>query len=106
MIPNHISIDKITLWNFGVVGNSELHLLKISEMGSSKPSGSALAIYDTIKLMNPDYVIMVGIAFGLKFGKQNGIASIPRPPSLSLLLPMLIIFSLYIHMAVREDAAE
>jgi len=69
--PNAISINKVTLWNFGVLGNSELHLLKLSEMGSSKPSGSALVIYDAIKVLNPNYVIMVGIAFGLKRKKQK-----------------------------------
>ena len=70
-IPNPISIGKVTLWNIGVLGNSELHLLKLGEMGSSKPSGSGLVIYDTIKLFKPDYVIMVGIAFGLKEDKQK-----------------------------------
>jgi len=69
--PDAISIDKITLWNFGVLGNCELHFLKISEMGSSKPSGSTLVIYDAIKTLNPDYVVMVGIAFGLKRKKQT-----------------------------------
>lgn len=69
--PNPITLDKVTLWNFGVLGNSELNMLKLGEMGSSKPSGSALVIYDAIKLFKPDYVIMVGIAFGLKRKKQR-----------------------------------
>ncbi|MBI3235925.1 MAG: hypothetical protein HYZ42_18135 [Bacteroidetes bacterium] len=69
--PNPISIDKITVWNFGVLGNSELNMLKLSEMGSSKPSGSALVIYDAIKVFKPDYIVMVGIAFGLKREKQK-----------------------------------
>jgi nucleoside phosphorylase len=69
--PNPISVEKVTLWNFGVLGNCELNMLKLSEMGSSKPSGSALVIYDAIKLIRPDYVIMVGIAFGLKRKKQK-----------------------------------
>lgn len=65
-IPSAFSIGKTTLWSFGIIGNSELHMLKLNEMGSSKPSGSALSIYDALKIFNPDFVIMVGIAFGLK----------------------------------------
>jgi len=66
-----IPIDKITLWNFGDIGNKKIMMIKQGEMGSSKPSGSALVIKDAIDILNPDFVIMVGIAFGLKEDKQE-----------------------------------
>lgn len=69
--PSPFSIEKLTFWNFGIIGNSEISLLKLSDMGSLKPSGSELSIYDAIKLFRPDFVIMVGIAFGLKRSKQK-----------------------------------
>lgn len=69
--PTPISIGKVTTWNLGILRNCELNLLKLSEMGSSKPSGSALTIYDAVMAIKPDYVIMVGIAFGLKKDRQK-----------------------------------
>jgi nucleoside phosphorylase len=67
--PN--SFRQLTFWNFGIVGNSDLKMIKLGDMGSNKPSGSALVINDAIDIINPDYVIMVGIAFGLKPDKQK-----------------------------------
>lgn len=69
--PFPISTGRLTFWNFGIIGNSELLMLKISEMGSLKPSGSALSIQEAIDSIKPDYVIMVGIAFGLKRKSQE-----------------------------------
>ena len=69
-IAKPYSSDKITYWDFGVLGNCRILMVKQGDMGSIKPNGSFLVIKDAIDLLNPDYVIMVGIAFGLKRDKQ------------------------------------
>jgi len=69
--PITISYDKNTIWNFGLLNGAEIFLIKLSEMGSIKPSSSQLSIYDVIKSLDPDFVIMVGIAFGLRKWKQS-----------------------------------
>ncbi len=71
LTPTAIPFDKNTIWNFGLLNGSEIFLMKISEMGSMKPSGSQLSIYDVIKSLDPDFVVMVGIAFGLQKDKQS-----------------------------------
>ena len=38
-------------------------------MGAKKPNASILTINDAIKYLNPDYIVMVGIAFALKEDK-------------------------------------
>jgi len=65
------SIKNITYWNFGQIGNSSIFMIKQSDMGSLKVSGSMLTINEAIDTLNPDYIIMVGIAYGLKKDKQE-----------------------------------
>lgn len=67
----HKSINKITYWHFGAIGNSDILMIKQSDMGSSKVSGSALTIKEAIDSINPSYIIMVGIAYGLKKERQE-----------------------------------
>ena len=70
IIASHDEIGKIVYWNLGIVNNCELTMIK-TNMGSSGVSGSILSIKDAIDTLNPDFVIMVGIAFGLKKNKQT-----------------------------------
>lgn len=67
---SHNELGKIVYWNLGVINNSELILIK-SGMGSSGVSGSTLTIKDAVAELKPDYVIMIGIAFGLRKAKQQ-----------------------------------
>ncbi len=70
-IPTPIPVDKLTVFNFGVIGNSEILMLKLGEMGSDKVSGSMLVVKEAIITVKPDYVIMLGIAFGFKNAKRT-----------------------------------
>ncbi|MFA6150515.1 MAG: hypothetical protein WC716_04275 [Chitinophagaceae bacterium] len=66
-----ITINKLTFWNFGILNNIDIFMLKIPDMGSSSSSASTLVIHDAIPLLKPDYIIMLGIAFGLKKASQK-----------------------------------
>lgn len=52
----------------GTIGDSQCFLC-ISEMGSGGLSGSIVTVQDGIKDLQPDAVIMVGIAFGIDKSK-------------------------------------
>ncbi len=69
--PAVIPIDKTVLFDLGTIKNCNLKLLKLVDMGSKKVSGSTLSIYDAIKAFHFDYVIMLGIAYGLKKKNQQ-----------------------------------
>lgn len=70
---NHsvMTIGKLTVWNFGILGSSEILMIKIPDAGSSKASGSTLVINEAISTLKPNYIVMLGIAFGLKKDKQS-----------------------------------
>ncbi len=69
--PTTVPIGKLIFWNFGIVGNSEIFMVKLGDMGSSKTSGSTLVVKDAIDALSPAYAIMLGIAFGLSSDKQQ-----------------------------------
>jgi nucleoside phosphorylase len=69
--PTTVPLDKLIFWNFGTIGNSEILMVKLGDMGSSKTSGSTLVVKDAIDALNPTYAIMLGIAFGLKSEQQQ-----------------------------------
>lgn len=64
------SIGSHTYWNLGIVNNSEVFLCKTA-MGAKGQGGAILGINDAISAIDPDYIIQVGICFGLKPQKQN-----------------------------------
>ncbi|WP_452230023.1 SAVED domain-containing protein [Lacinutrix sp. MEBiC02404] len=68
--PND-SYEKLIIWNLGRINNSELLMVKTGNMGSGGPAGATLTIGDAIKKISPDFVIMPGIAFGLKQNSQE-----------------------------------
>jgi nucleoside phosphorylase len=65
------SFDKLIIWNLGRINNSELQMVKTGNMGSGGPAGATLTIVDAIKKISPHFVIMPGIAFGLKEKSQE-----------------------------------
>ncbi|MGD2085202.1 MAG: hypothetical protein PVH61_03365 [Candidatus Aminicenantes bacterium] len=56
--------EVLTYHNFGNIGGAKVLGLQI-EMGSTTPGGSAVAISEVLHEKNPQYVILVGIAFGM-----------------------------------------
>ena len=60
----------MVFWNLGTIKNCDIYFVK-SGMGSIGISGSHLTVHESIRLLNTDYIIMAGIAFGLKERKQN-----------------------------------
>ncbi|OJW83941.1 MAG: hypothetical protein BGO69_09425 [Bacteroidetes bacterium 46-16] len=70
-IPKSFTLKKLTFWNFGILNGSEILMLKLGDMGSSKTSGSTLIVKEAIDAIKFDFVIMLGIAFGLKQRKQR-----------------------------------
>lgn len=65
-----ISIGDRSYHDLGVVNDVRV-CMAVSEMGSSGLGGSQNAISKGIEALNPDAVIMVGIAFGIDQGKQT-----------------------------------
>lgn len=61
----HFEIKENVYYNLGIIRNSQVFLVK-SGMGTKKPDASILTIKAAIEELKPDYMIMVGIAFGLK----------------------------------------
>lgn len=53
-----------------VVGDSCVYIIK-SQMGQGGSGGSILTIEETIQILNPDFVIMSGVAWGSKSEKQK-----------------------------------
>jgi nucleoside phosphorylase len=58
-----------TYYNLGIIGGSRTWLVR-SEMGLAGPGGALLTVADGIRVLSPDAVIMVGIAFGVDQDKQ------------------------------------
>ena len=67
--PRRFSLGSHTYWSLGVIREAEVFIFKTA-MGSKGQSGSILSINDAIISINPDYIIQVGICFGLKPDKQ------------------------------------
>jgi nucleoside phosphorylase len=65
-----VILSNLIYLNFGKVGNVELCVLK-TDMGSSGTGGVALAMRSVKEYINPDFVVSVGIAFGLNKDKQQ-----------------------------------
>jgi nucleoside phosphorylase len=66
---NRFTSGTHTYFNFEL-GANDVYVFK-SEMGSVGSGGSIIAISEAISIIDPDFLIMVGIAFGLKQGKQS-----------------------------------
>ncbi len=69
-LPTQLPIEKLIFWNFGIINNSEILMIKLGDMGSSKVSASTLVVKEAIEAIKPTYVIMLGIALGLKRDKH------------------------------------
>lgn len=63
-----ISYDEA--WETGTINGYNIILIR-SKMGSIGVGGSSFVIYDAIQKFTPKYVIMTGIAFGLRKDKQS-----------------------------------
>ena len=61
----HFEIKENVYYNLGIIRNSQVFLIK-SGMGAKKPDASILTIKAAAEELKPDYMIMVGIAFGMK----------------------------------------
>lgn len=62
---DHFELKENVYYNLGVIRSSQVYLVK-SGMGAKKPDASILTIKAAIDELKPDYMIMVGIAFGMK----------------------------------------
>lgn len=66
----HLDFKENIYWDLGLVGKSHVYLTK-SGMGAKRPDGAILTINHAATDMAPDYMIMVGIAFGMKEDQEN-----------------------------------
>ena len=66
-----ITHGALTYWHYGTYEANDITMIKLTEMGSAKSGGSTLSITEAIDHLDPDYIIMIGIAFGLKHDKQK-----------------------------------
>lgn len=65
----HFEIKENVYYNLGIIRNSQVYLVK-SGMGAKRADASILTIKQAVDELSPDYMIMVGIAFGLKEEKE------------------------------------
>ncbi len=65
VILAHFEIRENVYYNLGIIRGSQVYLVK-SGMGAKRPDASILTIKQAVDELKPDYMIMVGIAFGLK----------------------------------------
>ncbi|MBF0370880.1 MAG: hypothetical protein HQL52_15630 [Magnetococcales bacterium] len=59
--------DKLSFWDFGTIKEARVYTVE-SGMGSGQLDGSYATISKAIEDIDPKYIIMTGIAFGLKRG--------------------------------------
>ena len=59
-----------TVYHLGLLGGSELSLVE-SEQGSELPGSMASTAADVAQHMRPDYMVLLGIGFGLKEDSQS-----------------------------------
>jgi nucleoside phosphorylase/cellulose biosynthesis protein BcsQ len=64
------SIGDKTYYNLGVHGGAPVFMVQ-SEMGTATPGGTLLTVRQAIQNLRPQAVIICGIAFGLRPGKQQ-----------------------------------
>lgn len=65
-----VVIEKKTYYDLGKIENTSVFMVQ-SEMGIATPGGSLLTIQRAIQDLQPQAIIMCGIAFGLQSGKQQ-----------------------------------
>lgn len=66
----HIEFSENIYWDLGMVGKSHVYLTK-SGMGAKRPDGAILTISQAATELSPDYMIMIGIAFGMKEDRDH-----------------------------------
>jgi nucleoside phosphorylase len=64
------NIKNINAYTAGILNNYNIILVR-SEIGALGPWSSTLALYDAIDKFSPEFVIMAGVAFGLKNDRQS-----------------------------------
>ncbi len=68
-IPELHPGDVLMYYDFGVIGGARVMGIQ-TEMGSVTRGGSVPAVAEALVEIKPDYVILVGVAFGMDPGKQ------------------------------------
>ena len=68
--PGSTIIGDYIYRDLGVIGNTHVYLLK-SSMGAKGNNGSIIAVNEAERSLKPDFIIMVGIGFGLKEEEQK-----------------------------------
>lgn len=68
--PKSFVIGDYTYRDLGVIGSTHVYLLK-TKMGAKGIGGSIKAVSEAANSLKPDYMIMVGIGFGLKEKEQK-----------------------------------
>lgn len=66
----HLDFKENIYWDLGMVGKNHVYLTK-SGMGAKRPDGAILTISQAAAELTPDYMIMIGIAFGMKEDREN-----------------------------------
>lgn len=61
----HLDFKENIYWDLGMIGKNHVYMVK-SGMGAKRPDGSILTISQAVSELSPDYMIMIGIAFGMK----------------------------------------
>lgn len=63
-----------TIYALGVIGGAELLLAQAAEQGTGTAGGMLITASEVISQVNPDYVVLAGICFGLRpeHGQQLG----------------------------------
>ncbi|MFG3100097.1 hypothetical protein ACGFZL_06215 [Streptomyces sp. NPDC048182] len=62
--------DHTTYFRLGEARGCDVFLAQ-SDVGSGGPGGSALTAYDAVHFLDPEFVVMVGMAFGTKPDEQH-----------------------------------
>jgi nucleoside phosphorylase len=65
-----LSVPKVAAWSVGEVNGYDLLVVR-TEIGTQSAGAATLVTSDAIEVFRPAYVIMPGIAFGLKQGDQK-----------------------------------
>jgi nucleoside phosphorylase len=66
---HHFIGDK-TYYELGIVNGARVFLMRC-EMGSTSPGSSLLTVHKAIQALNPSYIIMIGVAYGVDRAKQR-----------------------------------
>jgi nucleoside phosphorylase len=68
--PQRHNLGFHTAFELGIVSRARV-LLAQTQPGSTNPGGAALTAQSLISQLNPDYLLLTGICFGLREGKQR-----------------------------------